>query len=130
MIRRPPRSTLFPYTTLFRSGTNAFPNQAFPGTGAWNSYQTNIVSCNLPAGTNTISVIYKSSLGSANSLNLDNLVVGGDAPGTIRITGISLPSPGSIHLTWTTIGGRSYRVQFRNAAGSGTWTNLGTPILA
>src|SRR5258708_34282884 len=27
MIRRPPRSTLFPYTTLFRSsGTNASPN--------------------------------------------------------------------------------------------------------
>src|SRR2546422_6101325 len=28
MIRRPPRSTLFPYTTLFRSGGNAlyFPN--------------------------------------------------------------------------------------------------------
>src|SRR5574341_2474345 len=24
MIRRPPRSTLFPYTTLFRSGRNAF----------------------------------------------------------------------------------------------------------
>src|SRR5690348_17801937 len=24
MIRRPPRSTLFPYTTLFRSSTNAF----------------------------------------------------------------------------------------------------------
>src|SRR5256885_9695893 len=24
MIRRPPRSTLFPYTTLFRSGTPAF----------------------------------------------------------------------------------------------------------
>src|SRR5437899_9883051 len=30
MIRRPPRSTLFPYTTLFRSHTNALvvPNQA------------------------------------------------------------------------------------------------------
>src|SRR2546426_2023135 len=27
MIRRPPRSTLFPYTTLFRSGLN--PNVAF-----------------------------------------------------------------------------------------------------
>src|SRR2546430_8730729 len=27
MIRRPPRSTLFPYTTLFRSGTNPW-NQA------------------------------------------------------------------------------------------------------
>src|SRR5260370_27662902 len=25
MIRRPPRSTLFPYTTLFRSGTLAMP---------------------------------------------------------------------------------------------------------
>src|SRR5271169_7267502 len=25
MIRRPPRSTLFPYTTLFRSGTNDAP---------------------------------------------------------------------------------------------------------
>src|ERR1035438_8806489 len=24
MIRRPPRSTLFPYTTLFRSGSNRF----------------------------------------------------------------------------------------------------------
>src|SRR3989442_13983595 len=28
MIRRPPRSTLFPYTTLFRSGQDAL--QAFP----------------------------------------------------------------------------------------------------
>src|SRR2546422_6738947 len=25
MIRRPPRSTLFPYTTLFRSGGNPWP---------------------------------------------------------------------------------------------------------
>src|SRR3712207_8623611 len=25
MIRRPPRSTLFPYTTLFRSSANRFP---------------------------------------------------------------------------------------------------------
>src|SRR5260370_7968525 len=25
MIRRPPRSTLFPYTTLFRSGTSSSP---------------------------------------------------------------------------------------------------------
>src|SRR5258708_25127341 len=27
MIRRPPRSTLFPYTTLFRSVTTGFPRQ-------------------------------------------------------------------------------------------------------
>src|SRR2546430_5628467 len=27
MIRRPPRSTLFPYTTLFRSSADLFPRQ-------------------------------------------------------------------------------------------------------
>src|SRR3712207_7204804 len=30
MIRRPPRSTLFPYTTLFRSPLNAFKMVVFP----------------------------------------------------------------------------------------------------
>src|SRR3712207_8633402 len=30
MIRRPPRSTLFPYTTLFRSQTFGFPRALFP----------------------------------------------------------------------------------------------------
>src|SRR2546426_1986856 len=35
MIRRPPRSTLFPYTTLFRSGGEAFdPDQSWAGTVA------------------------------------------------------------------------------------------------
>src|SRR2546429_4607029 len=29
MIRRPPRSTLFPYTTLFRSGANASPTISY-----------------------------------------------------------------------------------------------------
>src|SRR5437773_5688058 len=32
MIRRPPRSTLFPYTTLFRSGRHGFTR--FPSTSA------------------------------------------------------------------------------------------------
>src|SRR3712207_6991915 len=32
MIRRPPRSTLFPYTTLFRS------EEAFPRLAAWHEY--------------------------------------------------------------------------------------------
>src|SRR3712207_8891741 len=31
MIRRPPRSTLFPYTTLFRSGPGARPGRARAG---------------------------------------------------------------------------------------------------
>src|SRR3712207_7334341 len=30
MIRRPPRSTLFPYTTLFRSGVVQAPERAVP----------------------------------------------------------------------------------------------------
>src|SRR3712207_9544061 len=30
MIRRPPRSTLFPYTTLFRSCPSARPSPAYP----------------------------------------------------------------------------------------------------
>src|SRR3712207_8302269 len=35
MIRRPPRSTLFPYTTLFRSGLLSFGHAAFWGTSAY-----------------------------------------------------------------------------------------------
>src|SRR3712207_8150758 len=31
MIRRPPRSTLFPYTTLFRSSTGLLTTDPFPG---------------------------------------------------------------------------------------------------
>src|SRR2546430_12581900 len=31
MIRRPPRSTLFPYTTLFRSGRNQAARGTYPG---------------------------------------------------------------------------------------------------
>src|SRR2546427_3857791 len=31
MIRRPPRSTLFPYTTLFRSGRMHAPARGLPG---------------------------------------------------------------------------------------------------
>src|SRR3712207_6988789 len=31
MIRRPPRSTLFPYTTLFRSSTPCWPRCRSPG---------------------------------------------------------------------------------------------------
>src|SRR3989449_7848158 len=33
MIRRPPRSTLFPYTTLFRSGRTASARTATTGSG-------------------------------------------------------------------------------------------------
>src|SRR2546430_9270150 len=35
MIRRPPRSTLFPYTTLFRSGIDALVLDVKTGSGAF-----------------------------------------------------------------------------------------------
>src|SRR5256885_12712256 len=35
MIRRPPRSTLFPYTTLFRSEVGRDPNEILPFCGKW-----------------------------------------------------------------------------------------------
>src|SRR5256885_4577194 len=35
MIRRPPRSTLFPYTTLFRSGHRHHQGQVLPPLAAW-----------------------------------------------------------------------------------------------
>src|SRR3712207_8093497 len=36
MIRRPPRSTLFPYTTLFRSPTVVLVHGAFADASGWN----------------------------------------------------------------------------------------------
>src|SRR2546422_7253462 len=36
MIRRPPRSTLFPYTTLFRSRFRRVAMRAAVGVGKWN----------------------------------------------------------------------------------------------
>src|SRR5688572_32760421 len=35
MLRQPPRSTLFPYTTLFRSDTRDYLAAAFPELNAW-----------------------------------------------------------------------------------------------
>src|SRR3712207_8931611 len=49
MIRRPPRSTLFPYTTLFRSKTDSFvlrPRYKYAWTGHKDGY-TNILGVNL-----------------------------------------------------------------------------------
>src|SRR3990170_7800102 len=41
MIRRPPRSTLFPYTTLFRSPVTVTSGQTLTGTDLW--LLTNVV---------------------------------------------------------------------------------------
>src|SRR3712207_7321577 len=43
MIRRPPRSTLFPYTTLFRSG-----GAVIVGSESWSSSSESVVSSAMP----------------------------------------------------------------------------------
>src|SRR2546427_6856409 len=40
MIRRPPRSTLFPYTTLFRSANVIAFNRSFDGGVTWDGQRT------------------------------------------------------------------------------------------
>src|SRR5260221_6950931 len=55
MIRRPPRSTLFPYTTLFRSGCKLKTDRRvaqdvpphLPGAGVWNQILKKLVECAL-----------------------------------------------------------------------------------
>lgn len=58
---------------IYVNGSGVANNLLFSGTGSWNSY--NVVSCSIPlnAGLNTISIIYNSSFGSTNWLNLDNI---------------------------------------------------------
>src|SRR2546427_2280801 len=54
MIRRPPRSTLFPYTTLFRSGFYAY---ASPGNGTPGHIAAELLK--LRTGINIVHVPYK-----------------------------------------------------------------------
>src|SRR5205823_7464529 len=46
MLRRPPRSTLFPYTTLFRSpaGSRVIPSSARPGSSGARASMPNAIS--------------------------------------------------------------------------------------
>src|SRR5437588_10445584 len=46
MIRRPPRSTLFPYTTLFRSRGCGYP--AHRGPDPWNAIASTDARCRVP----------------------------------------------------------------------------------
>src|SRR3712207_8063062 len=50
MIRRPPRSTLFPYTTLFRSLPHLLPDGARPAPGAdWEAQRVALHARTVPA---------------------------------------------------------------------------------
>src|SRR3712207_7685979 len=55
MIRRPPRSTLFPYTTLFRSGCD--PTNPYNCNGRLHRVQVQQRSCGKPAGNAPIQVL-------------------------------------------------------------------------
>src|SRR4051812_49619520 len=50
MIRRPPRSTLFPYTTLFRSANRSDCSRVMPSSVATSSAVSPIGNVILPAG--------------------------------------------------------------------------------
>jgi predicted alpha-1,6-mannanase (GH76 family) len=113
---------------IYINGSNVFPNLSFPGTGAWTTYNTVIVSNALPAGMNTISVIYNSSLGNSNFLNLDNMTV--TDMEQFQITGINLSPTGTVHITWGALSGQTYSVQYKNAATDLVWTNSGGPVTA
>jgi hypothetical protein len=89
-------------------------NRAFAGTGGWANYATNRFSATLPAGTNTLTVVFDSVRGSGNWLNLDQLVVtpmSGPAP---RITRLTPVGPSAWNLEWSAFPGGRYRVQQRD----------------
>src|SRR3712207_6914328 len=68
MIRRPPRSTLFPYTTLFRSELGARPRRTTGASvppGRFLSPRCNIVTAVKPHGQRGIGAVYGTSRGRA-----------------------------------------------------------------
>jgi predicted alpha-1,6-mannanase (GH76 family) len=60
---------------VYINGANVVVNQKFASTGSWNTWGTVTVDAQLPAGASTVSVIYNSSDGSSQYLNLDWLAV-------------------------------------------------------
>jgi len=60
---------------VYVNGENAVANQSIPSTGSWDTYATVTATVSLTAGANTVSLIYNSSLGSTNYVNLDRLSV-------------------------------------------------------
>jgi predicted alpha-1,6-mannanase (GH76 family) len=63
-------------TRLIRiNGADKVVNQTFASTGSWDTWSSVTVDVQLPAGASTVSVIYNSSDGSSQYLNLDWLAI-------------------------------------------------------
>ena len=60
---------------IYVNGTAVATNLSFPGTGNWTTWNTVVIAVPLNAGDNTVSVIFNSSQGSANYLNLDEMTL-------------------------------------------------------
>src|SRR5258708_13379007 len=63
MIRRPPRSTLFPYTTLFRSCSDVEDKAWFYDRDFWHNYLTMLVTSRLNRFSLTMGMQYNSADG-------------------------------------------------------------------
>jgi predicted alpha-1,6-mannanase (GH76 family) len=114
---------------LKTNGVVLVANQVFASTGAWSSYSTSKISCNLPAGPSTISLLFDSTYLSSNWLNLDNLTVLGDPPEQIGLKATAA-LPGTVRLSWNSRVGEIYRVQCSASPTTGTWADLGAPLIA
>src|SRR5256886_11124232 len=84
MIRRPPRSTLFPYTTLFRSPTGSL--QAGSGT------------------TETLTATVGNTVNTQVTWQVDTVTGGNATVGTISTSGVytvpaTVPSPATVTIT-------------------------------
>src|SRR5256884_3248140 len=65
MIRRPPRSTLFPYTTLFRSHRDKDENQSSGKFGLWGNsfaFKLAVVTLNSNDSPQKVATFYKKAL--------------------------------------------------------------------
>jgi hypothetical protein len=60
---------------VYANDTYAINKQTFASTGSWDTWSEQTVSVYLPAGASTVSLIFNSSLGSANYMNLDYLSI-------------------------------------------------------
>src|SRR5256886_9271480 len=123
MIRRPPRSTLFPYTTLFRSsGTPSGASASVTPTSitAGNSATLNVSAGSAAAGTYTLTVT--GTEGSVTHPTTVQLTVTAPSPNfTISA------SPGRLSLVQGTSGSSTISATGVGSGGDGKPARVGTP---